>query len=69
LLGVALLSSLLAGYAMAIRKDRSWLHLLLYAFVVAFTVYALLDLEDPRSGLIRLDAAERALTELRDSIR
>jgi hypothetical protein len=65
---VALLSSLLAGYAMAKRMDRSWLHLLLYALVVALTVYALLDLEDPRSGLIRLDAAERALTELRDSI-
>jgi len=42
---------------------------LLYAPVVALTVYTLLDLEDPRSGLIRLDAAERALTELRDSIR
>jgi Protein of unknown function (DUF4239) len=69
LLCVALLSSLLAGYAMAKRQDRSWLHLLLYALVVALTVYALLDLEDPRSGLIRLDAAERALTELRDSIR
>jgi uncharacterized membrane protein len=69
LLCVALLSSLLAGYAMAKRQNRSWLHLLLYALVVALTVYALLDLEDPRSGLIRLDAAERALTELRDSIR
>ena len=69
LTGVALISGLLAGYAMAKRKSRSWLHLLLYAAVIAITVYAVLDLEHPRFGLIRLDAADQALRQLRDSIR
>jgi hypothetical protein len=50
------------------RKIRSWLHTLLYAVVVAVTIYAVLDLEYPRFGLIRLDAADKALVELRDSI-
>jgi len=69
LICVTLLSGLLAGYAMAKRRSRSWLHMLLYALVVAITIYAVLDLEYPRFGLIRLDAADNALIELRNSIR
>lgn len=69
LISVALLSGLLAGYAMAKRKTRSWLHIVLYALVLAITVYVVLDLEYPRFGLIRLDATDNALIQLRDSIR
>lgn len=69
LLSVALLSGLLAGYAMAKRKSRSWLHMILYATVIPITIYAVLDFEDPRSGLIRVDAADKALIQLRNSIR
>ena len=43
--------------------------MLLYALVVALTIYAVLDLEYPRFGLIRLDAADKALIDLRNSIR
>lgn len=66
---VALISGLLAGCAMAKRRSRSLLHMLLYAAVIAVAVYAVLDLEYPRFGLIRLDAAGKALLQLRDSIR
>jgi len=66
---VALLSGLVAGYAMAKRRSRSWLHMIVYALVIAVTIYAVLDLDDPRSGLVRLDAADHALLQLRDSIR
>jgi len=69
LISVALLSGLLAGYAMAKRRNRSWLHTLVYALVVAITIYSVLDLDYPRSGLIRLNAADNALAQLRDSIR
>lgn len=69
LVSVALLSGLLAGYAMAKRQSRSWLHMVLYALVIPITIYAVLDFEDPRSGLIRVDAADKALIQLRDSIR
>jgi hypothetical protein len=65
----ALLSGLFAGYSMSKRQTRSWLHMVLYAAVVAGTVYTVLDLESPRSGLIRLDAADQALKQLRNSIR
>jgi hypothetical protein len=69
LTSVALISGLIAGYAMAKRKSRSWLHMVLYAAVISVTVYAVLDLEYPRFGLIRLDTADNALLQLRDSIR
>jgi hypothetical protein len=69
LTGVALVSGLLAGYAMAERRRRSWLHMLVYAGVIAITVYAVLDLDYPRFGLIRLDAGDKSLMQLRDSIR
>ena len=69
LIVVALLSALLAGNAMAKRTRRSLLHIYLYAAIIAITIYAVLDLEYPRSGLIRLDAADKAIIELRDSIR
>jgi|SRR5262245_42935574 len=68
LVSVALLSGLVAGYAMARRQSRSLLHMLVYAAAVAVTVYAIVDLDNPRSGLIRLDAADNALVKLRDSI-
>ena len=69
LICVALLSALLAGHVMAKRKHRSALHMILYAAIISVTIYAVLDLDEPRSGLIRLDRADQALIELRDSIR
>lgn len=66
---VALLSGLLAGYAMAKRQRRSFFHALLFAAAIGLTVYVVLDLDDPSVGLIRLDRAENALVQLRDSMR
>jgi hypothetical protein len=65
----ALLSALLAGYAMAQRRSRSWLHMIVYAVIVAITIYAVVDLDNPHFGLIRLETADTALIQLRDSIR
>jgi hypothetical protein len=69
LITMAILSALVAGYAMAKRSSRSLLHMALYAAAVSTTVFVMLDLDNPRVGLIRLDATERILQELHDSIR
>jgi hypothetical protein len=70
MLGVlALLSSLLAGYAMAGERSRSWIHTLSFALMMATTVYVILDLEFPRLGFIRIDAMDRVLYELRASMK
>jgi hypothetical protein len=54
---------------MSDATPRNWLHMIGFALVISLTVYVILDLEYPRIGLIRLDAADAALLELRDSIR
>ena len=70
LLGVlALMSSLLAGYAMAGGKTRSWIHMVGFGLIMATTVYVILDLEFPRLGIIRIDAFDQVLVELRQTMR
>jgi hypothetical protein len=49
-------------------KVRRWFHMLGFALVVAFTVYVIMDLEYPRLGLIRVDAFDQALVDLRESM-
>jgi hypothetical protein len=65
---VALLAALLAGYGMASSEKRPTLHMLVFAAVTAVTVFVIVDLEYPRSGLIRVDAADEVLVELRRSM-
>ncbi len=65
---VALVGALLAGYHMAGGKARSWLHTVGFALVLSATVYVILDIEYPRLGLIRVDAVDDILVELRRSM-
>ena len=68
LIAVSLLSALLAGNGMAKSGTRHILHAAIFAAAVSLTIYAILDLDNPRAGFIRLDSADRVLKELRDSI-
>jgi hypothetical protein len=68
LIALALVSALLAGHGMATARKRVWLHQLAYAVVMATTLYVILDLEFPRIGLIRVDAADQLLRDVRDSM-
>jgi hypothetical protein len=63
-----LASALLAGYGM-VGKSRSWLHILCFAFVISVTVFVILDLEYPRLGLIRIEAFDQALVDLRNNMK
>jgi hypothetical protein len=56
-----------AGFGIA-RGSRNWLSVFVYAAIVTLTLYVMVDMEFPRRGLIRIGAADRAMTELRDSI-
>jgi hypothetical protein len=68
LVAAALLSALVAGFGMA-RGTRNWLSIFVYASIVTLTLYVMVDMEFPRSGLIRVGAADHAMSELRDSIK
>lgn len=66
---LVLATSLLAGYGMAGSKKRSWMHMAIYAVIMAATLYVILDLEYPRFGVIRIDAADQVLIDVRNSMR
>lgn len=60
---LALMSALLAGYGMAGSARLPWLQVLVFALALSVTVFVIRDLEYPRLGFIRVDAADRLLLE------
>lgn len=69
-LGVLVLAgALLVGYGMAEARNRSWLHEIIYSAILAVAVYVILDLEYPRVGWVRIDAADHVLMDLRTSMK
>lgn len=69
LLGLSLICSLLAGYRMSFAHRRSWLHILSFALMTVITVYVILDIEYPRAGVIRLEAPDQVLLNIRDRMK
>lgn len=68
LFALALLSSLLAGYSMGNSRDSNRFHVIGFAAIIAVTVYVILDIEYPRAGMIRVNAVDQVLIELRSSM-
>jgi hypothetical protein len=68
LFGLALVSALLAGRAMATDGKRPLLHAVLYSFAMAGAVFVILDMEFPRFGFIRLDRFDYVLVDVRNSM-
>jgi hypothetical protein len=65
LMGVAVVASLLAGIAMGGAPRVNWPTTLIFAATVSLTVWAIIDLELPRHGLIRVDTYDQLLEDLR----
>ena len=57
-----------AGYGMT-DSARSWFYSIALALTVTLTVYATLEIEYPRQGLIRLSQTDDTLVQLRESIK
>jgi hypothetical protein len=69
LFGLGLICSLLAGYRMATGQHLSWLHILGFTVITVIVVCVILDIEYPRAGLIRIEAADQLLMELRNGMK
>ncbi len=69
LFGLGLICSLLAGYRMASGQHRSWLHILGFTVITVIVVYVVLDVEYPRTGLIRLETADQLLVKARENMK
>jgi len=66
---LALACAVLAGHGMAEARSRSVLHVLGFAAVLTLTVYVILDFEFPRVGLIRIDAVDQVLVDVRQGMK
>jgi len=66
---ISLVCALLVGYEMGASATRSWLHVWGFAFILAFTLYVILDFEYPRLGLIRIDDFDKFLVQVRASMK
>jgi hypothetical protein len=66
---LSVIGAMLVGYATSPNKDRSWFHQVTFALVTSFAIYVIIDLEYPRLGLIRVDAADQAFIDLAKSFR
>lgn len=69
LVGLALFSAFLAGFAMARTKKISLVHVAGFALITVATLLVTLDIEHPRLGFIRIDAADRVLYHTLDTMR
>jgi hypothetical protein len=66
MLGLLVLAgSLLAGYGMANGKARNWFHAFAFALIMSLAIYVILDFEFPRMGLIRINAYDQVLVDVR----
>jgi hypothetical protein len=57
------------GYGMAAAPTRSWVHVIGVSATIALATYVIIELEYPRLGVVRIDAMDRALAELRATMR
>lgn len=60
-------SAFLAGYSMTAR-NHSWFYMIALAIAVTATIYATLEIEYPRMGLIHLSDTDQTLISLRNSM-
>ena len=66
---LALVCSLLAGYGMAVSKQRSWLHILAFTAIAVVTVFVILQLEYARMGVLSVESQyDQVLIDLRNSM-
>jgi hypothetical protein len=68
LFAFAVLAAFLAAYGRSHLPEQDLLHRVALAAVIAGTVYVSLDLEHPRSGLLRIDDFDAAIVSLRETM-
>jgi len=65
LIALAMVTAALAGYQTAGERNYDWIHKLAFAGIISLTVYVILDIEYPRLGLVRIDAIDQLIIDVR----
>jgi hypothetical protein len=68
LFALALIASVVAGYHTARSDTGDWLRMVGFAAVTSLVFFVIHDMEFPRFGLIRLDAFDRVLVDVREAM-
>lgn len=63
LFGLGLGGSLLAGFGMAAARERSWIHMVVFAATLSIALYIVTDIEYPRLGLINIESFDHFLVD------
>jgi hypothetical protein len=66
---LGLLCAGIAGHGMASATPRAWMHILGFALIMSLCSFVIIDIEYPRVGFFRLDAHDRVLSELLESLK
>jgi hypothetical protein len=70
MLGVtAFAAALFAGYGIASKSTHNWFFTIGVAATIAMSTYVIIELEFPRLGLVRVSEMDRALAELRATMK
>lgn len=65
---ISLFGALLVGYTLPISKKRNILYMITYAFTISVLITLIIDMEFPRTGLIRVDSADKLILDLGNSM-
>lgn len=63
-----LCGALLVGYTLPLSKKCYLLYMIIYALTISILITMIIDIEMPRSGIIRVDSADRIMLELGNSM-
>lgn len=66
---LSLAGSVLAGFALSKSPKRSVLHMIAFAGAISLCIYVIQDLNHPRAGLLRVDATDQAMLDLKESMK
>ena len=65
---ISLFGALLVGYTLPVSKKRNILYMITYAFTISVLITLIIDMEFPRTGLIRVDSADKIILDLGNSM-
>jgi hypothetical protein len=65
---LSLVGAMLVGHSTSAGTDRHWFYPVLFAGILSLTVFVIIDVEYPRLGFIRVDAADQVLIDLRKTM-
>jgi tryptophan-rich sensory protein len=65
---LALASAFLVGQDMSFNEKRPLFYMIIFCAIISGITYIIIDLENPRLGVVRIDAGDKVLVETLKSI-